>query len=184
MRQKLLALGIVVLGMVAFVTSTANAQTFANGPYYATPSWDQKLQCDTRATCPRFIVLSNWGNVAVLDRETGLVWELVPSPGVFNWPSAQFHCNNLTLGNRKGWRLPTVQELASLVDPSVSPTLPAGHPFLNVNPLFGYWSATTSALNTGSAWVVYFASGFVEDSLKSGSGCAWCVRGGQGVDPQ
>lgn len=54
-------------------TVTARAQTTAVGPYYATPSWDQKVQCDTQATCPRFIVLSNWNSEAVLDRETGLV---------------------------------------------------------------------------------------------------------------
>jgi hypothetical protein len=51
----------------------ARAQTTAVGPYLATPARDQKLQCDSLATCPRFVVLSNWNSEAVLDRETGLV---------------------------------------------------------------------------------------------------------------
>src|SRR5262249_15328144 len=42
----------------------------ANGPYYAEPSWDQMLPASTR-----FIVLSNFNSEAVLDRETGLVWQ-------------------------------------------------------------------------------------------------------------
>jgi len=75
MKQRvLLTATLVILGTLALTIVLAHAQTTSNGPYYATPSWDQKLQCDTQATCPRFIVLSNWGGAAVLDRETGLVW--------------------------------------------------------------------------------------------------------------
>ena len=121
MKQRLLlTLGLIVLVLVAFSTSPAEAQTTAPGPYYATPSWDQQLPASTR-----FIVLSNWGGAAVLDRETGLVWEknpLHPQPpdtGMRSWLDAQDHCNNLTVGNRKGWRLPTLQELASVVQASV-----------------------------------------------------------------
>ena len=186
MKYKLLALGIIVLGMVAFGTSPAAAQTAANGPYYATPSWDQKLQCDTTATCPRFIVLSNWKNEAVLDRETGLVWERSPS-GDLDWYDAQTQCNSLILGNRVGWRLPTIQELLSLVDRSVSPgpTLPAGHPFSNVHSSNEYWSTNTYALNTSLAYGVDFFFGSVDNiSNKSLLQYAWCVRGGQGADPQ
>ena len=67
-RRWLITLGLIGLGVVAFGIDAATAQTTANGPYYATPSWDQKLQCDTPATCPRFIVLANWNSEAVLDR--------------------------------------------------------------------------------------------------------------------
>jgi hypothetical protein len=116
MKHKLFcALGLIVLGMVSLGVSPAEAATAA-GPYYANPSWDQTLPASTR-----FIVLSNMGGAAVLDRETGLVWEQSPtapptSPNTFTWLEAQDHCNTLTVGNRKGWRLPTIQELASLVD--------------------------------------------------------------------
>jgi hypothetical protein len=189
MKHKLLsALGLIVLVMVAFATSPAEAQTTAPGPYYATPSWDQTLPCTTTANCPRFIVLSNMSSAAVLDRETGLVWEKSPSTSTFSWYNAQFHCNGLTVGNRKGWRLPTNQELASLVDLSVAPpgpTLPAGHPFSNVQSS-NYWSATTVAIDASNAWDVDFANGFVVVDGKSNNVdfFVWCVRGGQGVNPQ
>lgn len=182
MKHKLsTTLALVVLTM-AIAAATARAQTVANGPYYALPSWDQTLPSSTR-----FIVLSNMGSAAVLDRETGLVWEKSPDPTVRIWQSAQIHCNQKTVGNRKGWRLPTLQELASLVDGdpanTSSPRLPLGHPFSNVQSSF-YWSATTFANNTSGAWFVFFFNGVGSLGDKSDSLFVWCVRGGQGVDPQ
>src|SRR2546426_12515662 len=83
--------------------------------------------------------------------------------------------------------LPTLQELASLVDPTVpfpGPTLPAGHPFSNVQSS-AYWSATTNAANTNVAWAVFFDNGGEFVLVKSATAAfAWCVRGGHGVDPQ
>jgi hypothetical protein len=65
----------------------------------------------------------------------------------------------VTLGNRLGWRLPTVNELASLVDPSRSdPALPAGHPFNDVQLSDHYWSATTDSRDLDNRWVVGFFS--------------------------
>jgi hypothetical protein len=33
-----------------------------------------------------------------------------------NWESAKKYCKDLTIGQRKDWRLPTIQELLSIVD--------------------------------------------------------------------
>jgi hypothetical protein len=183
-----------VLGLfLGLATTIAAAQTTASGPYYATPSWDQQMQCDTASSCPRFIVLSNWrdanfpsGGAAVLDRETGLVWERSPSTSLWFWDLAEAHCINSTVGNRLGWHLPTVQELTSLLDPSVpfpGPVLPAGHPFMNVQGAqASYWSSTTTFLD--AAWHVATGVPFADRAVKTASLFAWCVRGGQGVDTQ
>jgi hypothetical protein len=181
MKRKFMYLfGFVAAGLLALGSNPAAAD--AVGPYYATPSWDQQLPGATR-----FVVLSNWGGAAVLDRETALVWERSPSTSTFDWLGAQRHCNQPGLGNRLGWRLPTLQELASLVDPTVAspPKLPAGHPFTNVQPS-GYWSATTLADLASDAWVVDFGGGTVNNGGggKLNNNFVWCVRGGQGVDPQ
>lgn len=184
MKQRLpCTAGLIALAMVAFPTSPAEAQGTAPGPYYPTPSWDQKLPPTTR-----FTVLANWSRAAVLDRETGLVWERSPSAGTthFSWFGALEYCSSVTLGNRMGWRLPSLQELASLVDPSVpgpGPALPSGHPFQNVESA-GYWSATTHAQFPEWARVVSFYDGSVVNGTKDGLGYAWCVRGGQGLDAQ
>ncbi len=140
-------------------------------------------------TPDRFIVLTSFNNQAVFDKETGLIWEQSPDTNPRNWFDAQALCNKKTVGNRKGWRLPTIQELASLIDPSVFappsilPPLPPGHPF-NVQPL-NYWSATTFASDSSFAWLVnFFGNGFVGAGGKTNSLFVWCVRGGQGVNPQ
>ncbi len=146
------------------------------------PSWSQKLPAAERFE----LVLDG---VAVLDKETGLVWEKSPSAGVthFFWQLALEHCSALTTGNRMGWRLPALSELASLVDPLVpppGPTLPSEHPFVNVQ-TGGYWSATTHAMDNTLVRVVSFYDGQVVNGLKSGGyGYVWCVRGGQGADAQ
>jgi hypothetical protein len=172
-------LALISFGFTTFAVIAAHAQTTAPGPYYATPSWDQKI------TTGRFVVLSNWNNEAVLDRETGLVWERSPDPSTSNWFAALSYCLEINTGGRRGWRLPTVQDLLSLVDDSASnPSLPGGHPFTNVQSL--YWAATTQASNSAQARSVGFNFGkvFVGDKQSSNQIAAWCVRGGQVVDPQ
>jgi hypothetical protein len=94
-----LLLRVVVLPILGAVSFPASAQTTAQGFYYPPSAWDLKLQCDTHASCPRFIVLSNWSSQAVLDRETGLVWERSPSMSTFTWENAQIHCNYLAVSN-------------------------------------------------------------------------------------
>src|SRR5947208_8274526 len=149
-------------------------------------AWDKTLPAnDPGGPCPsnssRFTCVM--GGAAVRDNETGLVWVQSPGTSSFIWSSAQIHCNRLTIGNRKGWRLPTIQELASLVDGASTgiPRLPSGHPFSNVLEPFpvAHWSATSLATGSSGAWGVNFFSGDVGDFDKSNeTGFAWCVRGG------
>ena len=100
----------------------------------------------------------------MLDRETGLVWQRTPEvPGrASNFPDAVSACYVAATGGRKGWRLPTPEELLSLVDPTQSnPALPPGHPFQQV--LIFYWSATTlfppTPTTAGSAVQATFDNG-------------------------
>ncbi|MDN5942027.1 MAG: DUF1566 domain-containing protein [Nitrospira sp.] len=139
--------------------------------------WDQNLPA-----AERFVVLASFANAAVLDKETGLVWEQSPLTTEHDWNSARVQCADRTTGGRKGWRLPSVHELASLVDlagGASGPTLPPGHPFLNVQADV-YWSASTDAGVADIAWIVNFFSGSTRTLSKvaSSDNRAWCVRGG------
>ena len=78
-----------VIPVLAVALSFATSAAAQNGPYYATPSWDQTLPCETTSNCPRFIVLANMNNEAVLDRNTGLVWQQNPFGGALDWANAQ-----------------------------------------------------------------------------------------------
>jgi hypothetical protein len=177
---------------IALWAYPAYAQTTAVGPYYATPSWDQSLAGNVR-----FVVLANFNSEAVLDRETGLVWERSPSsasldillpPGQFGGATAWERCIGLIIAGRMGWRVPSIQELTSLIDRSQrDPALPAGHPFLNVQlgPFVLYWSATeyrSSFTSTGSFRVVGFSN--TGGTGVNGANHVWCVRGGAGTPTQ
>jgi len=118
---------------------------------------------------------------AVLDKETGLVWEKSPDTTNSTWVDAITYCYNKNVGGRKGWRLPTVPELASLVDPTQSsPALPSGHPFQNVQAGI-YWSSTETADPPGNAWYVGMYGGGTGWSPTSGGFVhdVWAVRGGK-----
>jgi hypothetical protein len=172
--------------MLAVVPGAADAQTIAPGPYYAMPSWDQTLPSSTR-----FIVLSNFNSEAVLDRETGLVWERSPVSALgTGWFNAVSACESLIVANRLGWRLPSVQELASLVDPTQSnPALPPGNPFEGIVGLFGsvYWTAATVEADATAGKAVDFSAGSIIQigkvplPLPRSGARFWCVRGGSSV---
>jgi hypothetical protein len=138
-------------------------------------TWDRTIDGPSRFK----LVLDDDG---VLDKETGLVWARSPGSSS-DWPTAQFNCLASFIGGRYGWRLPTLEELATLVDPSESnPSLPIGHPFVGVSGV--YWSSTSSAANAATAWGINFDfANFVISSKASGAK-SWCVRGHQGYDGQ
>lgn len=148
-----------------------------------TQSWNKVLPA-----AQRFVVLAAFANAAVLDKETGLVWEQSPTTALMGWSTARIHCSQLGTGGRKGWRLPSVHELASLIDPSVvppaGPTLPPGHPFANIQTSgVSYWAASTNADNPSDAWSVYFFNGSVGTvGYKNANDGVWCVRGGNNAD--
>lgn len=162
----------------------------ANG----TPDWSQVLPA-----VERFQLVM--GGEAVLDKETGLVWEKragdrdrdgdIDGLESATWSAAHLHCNTTAVGGRQGWRLPTIQELASLRDPNVffpDRALPAGHPF--IVEVSTYWSATDFVDDTDDrAWIVDFSGTAVEGSAIGGGvgflpklsvNFVWCVRGGHG----
>ena len=141
-------------------------------------NWSKKLP-----SASRFTVLSAFGDAAVRDDETGLVWERTLETTELSWTDARAACADKDVGGRKGWRLPSISELASLVDPSMTAgsTLPLSHPFTNVKTDV-YWSATTLAGNPNSAWLVFFDTGKVTHAFKTITFHAWCVRGGINAD--
>jgi len=123
------------------------------------------------------------------------VWQQAPPvEAFFNWGGSSHYCADLTLGNRRGWRLPTMQELATLTDASqVNPTLAAGHPFVNVDLEHPYWSSTVTSADPSLVWTLSMATGKVGQAERcAGGGCGapktpptvWCVRGGSGSDVQ
>lgn len=150
------------------------------------PAWSQTLRADdgdpvTGCGSSRFECVMD--GEAVLDKETGLVWEQSPETTRSNWGQAFVRCQSIQTGGRMGWRLPRIEELASLMALRLSGmALPAGHPFRNID-ANNYWSATTSPIDSSVARMMIVV-GLVDQvpASKSSLQGVWCVRGGQGYD--
>ena len=181
-QKSILGLAIITafIAMALFLPGLVSAgdlePSAAPGPTMKTldeipPTWSQKLPASERFE----LVLDG---EAVLDKETGLVWakDANLANGGRGWQHAMTYCRNLRIADRKGWRLPTIEELASLVDTTqTDPALPRGHPFNEVQS-DGYWSSTTHEVITDRAWYVYMLFGDVSHSYKVSNGYVWAVR--------
>jgi hypothetical protein len=165
-----------------------------------TPNWDKTLLADDGSECDSSRFTCVFEGLAVRDNETGLVWERMPTSVTYTWnlgtnsegslSSAREYCALKMLGGHMGWRLPSMQELTSLADPTLNDNegtllLPEGHPFANVKGAFyGYWSSTTTAENANTAWMMSFArvGAWVPFNGKELRANVWCVRGGAMAD--
>jgi hypothetical protein len=87
--------------------------------------------------------------------------------------------NDANYGGYSDWRLPTIKELACIVDHSipVPPTINTTH-FPNTVSSF-YWSSTTNAFFTYDAWGVHFLYGLDHYPDKTIGGYVRAVRGGE-----
>lgn len=140
------------------------------------PTWSQKL-----SGSERFVLVLD--DEAVLDKETGLVWEQSPDTAQVDFWFAYSGCYGRYVGGRMGWRLPTFEELASLVDRTQSnPALPSGHPFSGNVMSSPYWSASTLPWDFGEGYLVNFADGQLNTAVRSVNHYVWCVRCASGYD--
>jgi hypothetical protein len=152
-------------------------------------SWSKKLPATGLDSCHtrRFACVFD-NNEGVLDHETGLVWERYVGQGAAPFNQAQGSCAQSTLGGRSGWRLPTISELSSLLDPAQTApaySLPPGHPFIGVNTSLAsfFWSSTLYIASPSNVLVVTFIGtstgfpGYVYGETMLPNGGVWCVRG-------
>jgi hypothetical protein len=123
----------------------------------------------------RFVVLSQFNNEAVLDKETQLVW-MRSVRSATKWVFAVQNCYASGAGARYGWRLPTFAELLSLA--GTGGVLSAGHPFLIDVPADTYfWSTTELAINSSYAWSKPLLANVISAKSKDITQVYICVRG-------
>lgn len=115
----------------------------------------------------------------VTDSKTGLIWRRCPEgmtacasecsgvPGAYTWEQSLALAEEAALASGKAWRLPTVKELAGIVDASF------GNPAIDKNafpgtPATPFWSVTPVENNPSKAWYVMFFGGFMNTYVLGG----------------
>ena len=111
----------------------------------------------------------------VVDKKTGLEWQRLDDDTTRTWDVAMTYCSDLTLDSKTDWRLPEVSELQSIVKYDASSPAINGVAFPGTNSSY-YWSASSYAAFSSSAWRVNFNVGNVSASDKTGSYYVRCVR--------
>ena len=113
----------------------------------------------------------------VLDTKTGLTWiRHLPNDAMI-WDKAMDCYKNNAL-----WRIPTIQELLTLMDYTVCCSdkrlaLPNDHPFINVQQS-NYWSATPYIYDTNMAWYINISYGHISSFSKSDRLYVWPIKKG------
>lgn len=112
-------------------------------------------------------------NGTVRDNANGAVWQQVVPVSAHTQAGAVAYCASLVLDGG-GWRLPTRDELVSIVDttrinPAIDPTY---------FPTYGtyFWSSSPAGGSPPRGWVVYFATGDVTSASTAFGAFARCVR--------
>lgn len=140
------------------------------------PSWSKKID-----GAGRFKILKAFDDLAVLDKETGLVWEKAATTAG-TWRNALRVCALRNTGGRMGWRMPSLEEILTLVDPNeTTPAMPDGAPFENV---FGvdFWTANSEQADATLAITISLDVFQLESIPKTGtSRKVLCVRGPGGA---
>jgi len=154
---------------------------------------------DIQAGAP--LAYTDNGDGTVTDDNTGLMWEKLSADGgihdvytAYTWGDAfAVKVATLNSGSFAGyadWRLPNRRELDSIVNlqnlnPAVSPAFhtscTGGCAVTSCSCIattFPYWTSSTYAFGSGSAWAVEFYGGDVNAVSKAGNCRVRAVRGG------
>jgi hypothetical protein len=112
-------------------------------------------------------------NGTVTDNLTGLVWEqqtAVSEQLVYLYSDAVNYCENLTLGSRSDWRVPTRKEYSTVLNLGrVSPALDIAYfPYYTGSDTgFYYWTVSPFYPDLTQVWTVQIAFGTIENISKT-----------------
>jgi hypothetical protein len=117
-------------------------------------------------------VRSLCGDDVVIDTNTHLMWGQEGEPGTYTWVGAAAACTNSRRAGFSDWRLPSSNELMSLVDYAsssgiLSPIFKGNFPTM--------WSSTAFVQQAGNAWQLYASGGMVPQAVANEANVR-CVR--------
>jgi hypothetical protein len=125
---------------------------------------------------------------SVYDIKSKLTWQQISPSTTYMWADAKAYCAGLgaSLGG-VGWRLPTIKELATIVDYSKTPSLVVSQPNPTIDantfpetPSAFCWSSPPLAGTPSKVWFIAFQNGSAGYSAITSAyvGNVRCVRTG------
>jgi len=116
--------------------------------------------------------------VMIKDPITNLIWEdtLHATEDKLTHEEAIGYCKTLTLGDFTGWRVPTLNELLTIVDYTHADPATLKE-FAHVKSSTLYWSTTPYARESNAFWGVDYKDGATDKASANYSRYVRCVRG-------
>lgn len=129
--------------------TSESADFFGQDAYYASLG-----KCTPRS----FTVQTISSQKVVLDNNTGLMWQQTIERD--DWSDALSYCDGLTYAGYSDWRLPTPQELLTIVDNGrYNPAIDTA--YFPDTPSYDFWSSSSRVDDINYAWYVDFSYGSV-----------------------
>ena len=113
----------------------------------------------------------------VQDPRTNLMWEDTPHvrEAKIRQPRAKEYCSELTLGSFNDWRLPSIQELLTIIDYNrISPAILKAFSYVEDESF--YWTKTHVADEDDAFWGVNFKRGYSSKASEYYDRYVRCVR--------
>jgi hypothetical protein len=175
-----LAMGLPNMAFATPLPDTGQTKCYNNTVEIPCPQQGEPFYGQDAQYGPNLQSFTDLGNGVVKDNITGLEWQQETAPGKYTWQQAVDYCNNLSLGGKDDWRLPTVKELSTLADSGISDTGPTINTYYFPGTQQGnYWSSTICGLSGGSRFLVGFPDSFLQATQGQGEFSVRAVRGGQ-----
>jgi hypothetical protein len=167
-------------------TSYAPGEIDDDGALQAGVTWPDPrftvTYCDASGPCanPAADCDLDPSNDVVTDNLTGLIWIRLTDNIHRTWEESLDYANDLNRCGYSNWRLPNINELASMIhngEPDTAVWLNTSPPdyFIGIES-FPHWSSTTDRAQRASAMVVNLWNGSIGNQSKTAYSYAWPVR--------
>ncbi|MEI6553809.1 MAG: DUF1566 domain-containing protein, partial [bacterium] len=119
------------------------------------------VRCNDNTITDRFDNTTAAG--IVKDKLTGLWWEKASTGSSQGYrTNLNAFCGNKNISNIVGWRPPTIKELSTIVNYTITPGNPVAYSAF-IGDKNSYWSSTPVVGIPSNAWGLIFSSGYVDD---------------------
>lgn len=112
----------------------------------------------------------------VYDTQTRLTWQQAIPSSRYSWADAEAYCAELALGGNAGdtWRLPSINELQTLVDDTTNPAIDLRA--FPKTPSEYFWASSAVIDDASRAWTTFFTNGSTYSFAITATKNVRCVR--------